>query len=121
MPLAAVNVAPVGRPTTPPFALAAGESRTIRVVSATPRDAIHTLTAANRPMFVPIVAVNARYAGEGLGGGLGGELADGQTARAWAIGIERVDSAKLAPFWLDGPARMYDSIAARPHAAALER
>lgn len=111
--LAAINAAPVGRPATPPFTLAPGESRTVRVVSATARDAIHTMTAANRPMFVPIVAVNARYAGEGV--------ADGQTSRAWAIGIERVDSAKLAPFWLDGPARMYDSIAARPHAAAYER
>lgn len=110
--LASVNAGPVVRPATTPFALAPGETRVVRTVSATAREAIHSMTAANRPMFVPIVAVNILYAS--------GEIA-GQTARAWAIGIERVDSAKLAPFWLDAPARMYDGIAARPHAVAIER
>ncbi len=110
--LAAINAAPVTRPTTAPFALAAGESRVVRTVSAIPRDAIHGMTAANRPMFVPIVAVNILYdSGDG----------PAQAARAWAIGVERVDSAKLAPFWLDAPARMYDNIAARPHAVAVDR
>jgi len=110
--LAAINAAPVTRPATAPFALAAGESRMVRTVSAIPRDAIHGMTAANRPMFVPIVAVNILYdSGDG----------PAQTARAWAIGVERVDSAKLAPFWLDAPARMYDNIAARPHAVAVDR
>ncbi len=110
--LAAINAAPVTRPATAPFALAAGESRVVRTVSAIPRDAIHGMTAANRPMFVPIVAVNILYdSGDG----------PAQTARAWAIGVERVDSAKLAPFWLDAPARMYDNIAARPHAVAVDR
>ena len=110
--LASVNAGPVVRPATTPFALAPGETRVVRTVSATAREAIHSMTAANRPMFVPIVAVNILYAS--------GEIT-GQTARAWAIGIERVDSAKLAPFWLDAPARMYDGIAARPHAVAIER
>ncbi len=110
--LAAINAAPVTRPATAPFALAAGESRVVRTVSAIPRDAIHGMTAANRPMFVPIVAVNILYdSGDG----------PAQNARAWAIGVERVDSAKLAPFWLDAPARMYDNIAARPHAVAVDR
>lgn len=110
--LAAFNAGPIPRPVTPPFALAPGETRTIRAVAATPRDAIRTMTAAGRPMFVPIVAANLLYAS--------GE-AEGQSARAWAIGIERVDSAKLAPFWLDGPAKMFAGVAARPHAVALER
>lgn len=110
--IAAINAAPIVRPAVPPFALAPGESRTVRIVAALPRDAIHALTAADRPMVVPIVAVNLRYATGAI---------EGQTARAWAIGIERVDSPKLAPFWLDGPARMYDAVAARPHAAASER
>ncbi len=106
--LAALTAAPIGRPSTPPFALASGETRTIKAIAATPRDAIRTMTAANRPMFVPIVSVNVLYP-------------DGQSTRAWAIGIERVDSAKLAPFWLDAPAKMYADIGARPHAAAFER
>ncbi|MEG3165164.1 hypothetical protein U1701_11215 [Sphingomonas sp. PB2P19] len=106
--LAALTAAPIVRPATPPFALAPGETRSVKAIAATPRDAIQTLTAANRPMFVPIVAVNCLYP-------------DGQTTRAWAVGIERVDSAKLAPFWLDAPPKMSTDIAARPHAAAFER
>ncbi len=106
--LAALTAAPIGRPSTPPFALAPGETRTVKAIAATPRDAIQTMTAANRPMFVPVVSVNILYP-------------DGQTTRAWAIGIERVDSAKLAPFWLDAAPKMYADIGARPHAAAFER
>ncbi len=110
--LARFNAAPIARPATPPFALAPGESRTIRTVVAIARDAIQTMTAANRPMFVPVVATNILYATAGD---------DAQTARAWVVGIERVDSAKLAPFWLDAPARMFTTVAARPHAATFER
>ncbi len=110
--LAQFTAAPIGRPATPPFALAPGETRTIRTVVAIARDAIRTMTAANRPMFVPVVATNILYATVGD---------DAQTARAWVVGIERVDSAKLAPFWLDAPPRMYTTVAARPHAATFER
>jgi len=110
--LAALTAAPIGRPTTPPFALAPGETRTVRAIAASPRDAIQTMTAANRPMFVPIVSVNLLYRAGDTGA---------QTTRAWAVGIERVDSAKLAPFWFDAPPKMYDAVAARPHAAAFER
>ncbi len=110
--LAQFNASPVSRPAAPPFALAPGETRTIRTVVAIAREAIQTMTAANRPMFVPVVATNVLYATAGD---------DAQTARAWVIGIERVDSAKLAPFWLDGPAKMHTSVAARPHAATFDR
>lgn len=107
--LAELYAAPIQRPVVPAFALAPGETRTVTAVAALPRDSIRSLTAAGRPMFVPIVAVNVIYAG------------GGQLAQAFAVGIERVDSAKLAPFWLDAPSRTYDQVAARPHAAALER
>ncbi|RZT54905.1 hypothetical protein EV283_1690 [Sphingomonas sp. BK036] len=110
--LAQFNASPVSRPAAPPFVLAPGETRTIRTVVAIAREAIQTMTAANRPMFVPVVATNILYATAGD---------DAQTARAWVIGIERVDSAKLAPFWLDGPAKMHTSVAARPHAATFDR
>lgn len=110
--LAQFNAAPIGRPAAPPFALAPGETRTIRTVVAIARDAIRTMTAANRPMFVPVVATSILYSTAGD---------DAQTARAWVVGIERVDSAKLAPFWLDAPARMFTTVAVRPHAATFER
>ena len=93
---------PQGRPVAPPFALAPGESRTVRGVSALPRDAIHVIDAAGRPMFVPILAAAAHT--------------DWGVARCtYAIGLERVDSAKLSPIWLDQPGRMHDRVAARPH------
>ncbi|RZM30507.1 MAG: hypothetical protein EOP67_37410 [Sphingomonas sp.] len=112
MDLAAFNAAPVLRPAAAPFTLAAGETRTIRTVAAIAREAIRTMTAANRPMFVPVLASNILYATVGN---------DAQFARAWVVGVERVDSPKLAPFWLDAPARMYSTVAARPHAATFER
>jgi len=110
--LAQFNAAPVMRPVAPPFALALGETRTIRTVTAIAREAIRTMTAANRPMFVPVVATNILYVTAGD---------EAQAARAWVVGIERVDSAKLAPFWLDAPARMYTTVAARPHAVTFDR
>jgi hypothetical protein len=70
---------------------------------------MRTMVAAGRPMFVPVLAIDLRGAG-GL-----------QVAQGFAVGVERVDSAKLAPFWLDVPDRAYAEVAARPHGAALVR
>ena len=57
-------------------------------------------------MFVPLVAIDIRYGAEDAPAAYG-------TAQAFIVGIERVDSAKLAPFWLDGALRMHDQVAAR--------
>lgn len=104
---------PVVRPATPPFALGPGEERRIRLVVAQARADIVPLTAGGRTLFVPVVAVNALYdAGAGIAG---------QSARGFAVGVERVDSAKLAPFWLDQPARMHEQLAVRPYGAGVER
>jgi hypothetical protein len=101
---------PVGRPVTPPFMLAPGEERRVRLVVALSRADIQPLHAGDRAMFVPVVAVNVLYDAGGL---------QGQTAQAFAVGIERVDSAKLAPLWLDQPARMFDAIGARAYASGV--
>ena len=104
---------PIVRPAAPPFGLAPGEARRLRTVVALPRDAILPMAASGRPMFIPLVVLNAVYtAGEGRAG---------QAVQAFAVGVERVDSPKLAPFWLDGQPKMQDAVAARPHAVALER
>lgn len=108
--LAALFADTGGRPAAAPFALAPGEERTLDVLATLPREAIHVLSAGGRPMFVPVAAVSVRYAS--------GDVR-GQTAEAFAIGVERDGAAKLMPFWLDGPGRMFDSIAARPHALAV--
>lgn len=110
--VASLFAQPIGRPATPPFALAPGEERRVRIVAALPRAEMQPLEAGGRALIVPVVAINALYDSGGT---------DGQTAQAFAIGIERVDSAKLAPFWLDQPARMYDGLGIRPYGAAIAR
>lgn len=108
--LAALFADTGGRPVAAPFALGPGEERVLNVLATLPREAINVLTAGGRPMFVPVAAVNVRYAS--------GEM-QGQTAAAFAVGVERDGAAKLMPFWLDGPGRMFDAVAARPHALAV--
>lgn len=97
-----------GRPATAAFALAPGEERRFRVIAALPHDAIHVIEAGGRPMFVPLLALAVHYR-DGEGGG------EARLGQSFALGIERPGSAKLAPLWLDGPARHYDNVAARPH------
>ncbi len=110
--LAAFYADTIGRPATPPFTLAPGEERSFRAVTGLPHDAIHALDAGGRPMFVPLVAVAVRYHdGEG----------PRRVGQAFALGVERVDSAKLAPLWLDGAARSYDGVAARAYGPPVER
>ncbi|MEH3036541.1 MAG: hypothetical protein PGN23_08655 [Sphingomonas adhaesiva] len=110
--LAAVFAEPGGRPAAAPFALAPGEERVVDVLATLSREAINVLSAGGRPMFVPVAAVSVRYASGAV---------RGQTAGAFAIGVEREGAAKLLPFWLDGPGRMFDSVAARPHGATVRR
>ena len=100
--LAAMFAGPVARPATPPFDLAPGEARNVRALATMPRDAITVLQAGGRPMFVPVVAIRAVHA-------------SGQTTSVHALGIERPGQAKLGPFWLDQPMRMFDTIGVRAH------
>lgn len=109
--LGALFAALIGRPVTPPFDLAPGAEKTTRALATLLRGDIAVLTAAGRPMFVPIVAVNVLY-DRGDGG-------TGQTAAAFAIGIERTGSERLAPFWLDQPNAMHEALGQRPHALSL--
>ena len=110
--IAAAFATPASRPAAPPFALAPGEQRRIRTVAALPREAVRSMDAGGRPMFVPMVAVDVRYLVDEAG-------AAARTGQAFVIGVERVDSAKLAPLWLDAPMRMYDQVAARAQGAEV--
>ncbi|MCD2316526.1 hypothetical protein LQ954_10230 [Sphingomonas sp. IC-11] len=100
--IAAMFAGPVPRPAAPPFDLAPGESRRVRTLVTMARDSITVLQAGGRPMFVPVVAIRAIHAG-------------GQTVTVHALGIERPGQAKLGPFWLDQPGRMFDTVGVRPH------
>ena len=110
--LAAFYADASGRSATPMFALAPGEERRFRAVTALPHDAIQAIDAGGRPMFVPLLALSVRYRdGEG----------ERRIGQAFAVGVTQGDGAKLAPLWLDGPSRSYDNVAARPTGEPVER
>lgn len=110
--LDACAMRPVGTPAVPAFTLAPDEERRFRAVAVLPLDSVEALTVADRPMFVPLVAVTAQWSD--------GYATARRATRGFAVGIERVDSAKLAPLWLDVPPKTYDAVAARPHGDTRE-
>ncbi|WP_235532858.1 hypothetical protein [Sphingomonas sp. Leaf412] len=110
--LAAVFDDDAGSPVTAPFALAAGEERRLTALATCGRHDLNVVTAADRPMFVPVAAVSVRYAD-------GNRAA--QVAQAFALGVERAGAEKLGPFWLDAPSRMHDAVGARAYAPELRR
>lgn len=109
--IAALHDAPIGRTVVPAFALAPGSARMVRGIGVLGREATGGLEAAGRPLFVPLVAVR-----------VGWRDANGarrHLTQAFAVGVERVDSPRLAPIWLDQPARSYEQVAARPHGSPM--
>nr|WP_246617252.1 hypothetical protein [Sphingomonas yunnanensis] len=100
------------RAAIPPFALAPGDGRMIPLLLTLPRAAIRPIDMGGRAMFVPVAAVDVRYV-SGAG--------EAQSAAAFAVGVERAGAAKLAPFWLDGPLRMHETLGARPHGEPVLR
>lgn len=103
---------PVERPIVPPFALAPGEERVLRAMVMLPKDGVSVVSVKGRPMFVPIVAINAVYRWSG---------GEGQAAVSRVIGIDRGEGERMRPFWLDVAPRMHDRVNARAHAVAVER
>ncbi len=77
-----------------------------------PKQTLEPLDVSGKVLFVPVLTVNLTY------GWVGGS---GQTARSYVIGIDRGAEAKLQPFRLDAPPRMYDSVAALPYLIAETR
>lgn len=110
--LDALFAEPGVRPAVASFALAPGEGRVLPLLLTLPRGAIRPIDMGGRAMFVPVAAVDVRYA-SGAG--------EAQSAAAFAVGVERDGAAKLAPFWLDGPARMHETLGARPHGEPVMR
>ena len=109
--IAALHDAPIGRTVVPAFALAPGSARTVRGIGVLGREATGGLEAAGRPLFVPLVAVRVGWRDT--------NGARRHLTQAFAVGVERVDSPRLAPIWLDQPARSYEQIAARPHGSPM--
>lgn len=112
----AANAEPIARSIVPAFTLAPGESRTFRSVTAAPLDTLPTMLAGGRAggreMLVPLVVLNLQHRdAHGV---------EHRTSQSFVLGVERVDSPKLAPFWLDS-VRMIDQVAARSSGATLRR
>jgi hypothetical protein len=106
------NAEAITRVATPAFALAPGEARSFRTVATAPLDAMPTMRAGGREMLVPLIVLNLQHR-DAAG-------VEHRTSQAFVLGVERVDSAKLAPFWLDS-LRMIDQVAARASGATLRR
>ncbi|MBB3474870.1 hypothetical protein [Sphingomonas sp. BK345] len=110
--LDALFAEPRVRAATAPFFLAPGEARVLPLLLTLPRAAIRPIDMGGHAMFVPVAAVDLRYA-SGAG--------EAQSAAAFAVGVERDGATKLAPFRLDGPARMHETLGARPHGEPVMR
>ncbi len=110
--LEAVATDAAARAIAAPFSLAPGEERAMAAIATLPRADINVMTVADRAMFVPVAALGARYVTDGEAG---------VTATAFALGVEREGADKLAPFFLDAPARMHDAVGVRPHVLSVRR
>ncbi len=110
--VAAANAEPITRSLVPAFTLAPGETRTFRGVASALITRLPVMEAGGRDMLVPLVLLNVQHRDPGG--------VEHRTSQGFVVGVERVDSPKLAPFWLDSM-RMVDQVAARPSGAPERR
>jgi hypothetical protein len=110
--LKAVFAAPIEKPVTAPFDIAPGETATLDGMAMMPREMLNVMTVEGRALFVPVLAINLRYAWEG---------GEGQTASSHVIGINRGEGAKMAPFRVDGPPRMYENVIQLTYTVSVRR
>lgn len=106
--LAALFASPAGQPMLAPFDLLASAAIDLAGVGVAPRDVLATITAGERRMFVPVLAVRIGF--------LDGRGSPRTTTAAFLVGIARDGQERLAPLPLDRGARMYDRLATRPFA-----
>lgn len=87
-----------------PFALGAGERRHLEATMALPRVAVNIVTARDRPFFVPMIAIDARYRWE--------DGRESRTTAAFMVG-PTAPQGKLAPIFTDRGDRMTDRLEVR--------
>lgn len=90
-----------------PIAIEPGDGKRIDAAIALPRNGVNVVTVRDRPFFVPLVLIDARYALPG-----GGE---GRSSAAMVVGTVRESSEKLGPIWLDRGVQMHTNVEARLH------
>jgi hypothetical protein len=110
--LKAVFAAPIEKPVTAPFDIAPGETATLDGMAMMPREMLNVMTVEGRALFVPVLAINLSYGWEG---------GAGQTASSHVIGINRGEGAKMAPFRVDGPPRMYENVIQLAYTVSVRR
>lgn len=87
-----------------PFALDAGERRHLEATMTLPRVAVNIVTARDRPFFVPMIAIDARYRWE--------DGRESRTTAAFMVG-PTAPQGKLAPIFTDRGDRMTDRLEVR--------
>lgn len=100
----------VERPITPSFDLLPGDTLLLDGMAMHPKETLVLLDMVGPALFVPVVAVVARY---GWNGG------EGRTARAWVVGMVRGEGTRLQPFRRDG-ARMFETVAVLDYSIVLD-
>ena len=107
--LAALFASADGTPMYPPFDLSGSAAIDLAGEGIVARDALATITAGERRMFVPVLAVRARF--------LDTRGSPQAVTAAFMIGVEQDGQARLAPLPLDRGSRMSDRLVARPFVA----
>lgn len=87
-----------------PFALGAGERRHLEATMTLPRVAVNIVTARDRPFFVPMIAIDARYRWE--------DGRESRTTAAFMVG-PTAPQGKLAPIFTDRGDRMTERLEVR--------
>lgn len=104
--LNAILSQPPSQPQLPPFDLLPSAQGDLGGQALAPRETLAVITAGERRMFVPMLAVRALYFDR-----------RGQqhiVAAAFLIGAEREGQDRLAPLALDRGTRVYERLATRP-------
>lgn len=97
----------IGEPMLAPFDLTASAAFELSGVAVCPREALAVITAGERRMFVPVLAIRVGYQDtRGAPQGL---------TLAYLIGTQREGQDRLAPLPLDRGSRMHERLAARRH------
>lgn len=104
--LASVFASPGGESLLAPFDLSPSAAIDLAGVAVVPRDLLATITAGERRMFVPVLAVRVGF--------LDGRGTPQSLTAAFLVGIERDGQDRLGPLPLDRDSRMHDRLAARP-------
>jgi len=103
--LDALFAAPIERAVVARFDLAAGATVALEGTAMLPRNMMPPLAVQgigeDRALFVPVMTVALDYAWDG---------GSGRSAASFVVGLDRGADAKLGPFRLDGPPRMYDRV-----------